>query len=233
MQATLPEDARDALRGSGNAYLSHYSHIASTLQQGGETLTLEEFLSYFGILKGRAINTIENRIQTILETFGIAIIADVKYDQAIRNRIVESKPDEPRILIDHDAKVCTLLKQRSDKGFILATWDKVMIETVEDLARVYADTPARIIDFLSTAEAASFEAESNYEMLSILLHIDEKKSEHLAKTIERIKTVDQAYKLDAIVAKARAQKGSEWELKPSDVYPLLEDTSETGPKPKP
>jgi hypothetical protein len=154
------------------------------------------------------------------------VISEGKYDPTVRNRIIEAKPNEPRILVDHDARVCTMLKDNSEQGFVLATWDKIMIELVEDLARVYADTPARVIDFLSIASAQAFESEHSYEMLSILLHVDEQKSARLAEVIEKIKSAEQAYKLDAIIKSARSNSGADWELKPNDIFPLLEDHPE-------
>lgn len=223
----LPEAAVEPLRSSQNAYLSHFTHIKRETETGGDDLSLGEFLGYFGITKGRSISQIENKIQSVLDTFGIRIEPDRRYQQALRNLIVERKTKEPRLVVDHDAIVLTMLKDDDDKGFILVTWDKVMIDLVEDLARVFADTPARTIDFLAMATGSNFETDTNYEALSALLHADERKAEKLAQAIEKIRTVDQVYKLDRLVSAARAQAPSGWQLRPGDVESIL-DPADSG-----
>lgn len=219
----LPQEARSALRDSGNAYLSHYTHIAETLKDKGESLSLNEFLSYFGLIRGRSIQAVENKLQTLLDQNGIRTIPNGRYDQNIRNRIVEEKPNEPRIIVDHDAIVATMLKDDDQKGFILATWDKVMIDIVEDLARVFADTPVRVIDFLSMANGQEIESEQSYELLTTLLYVDEQVAGRLAQKIEQIKSVEQAYKFDRFVREARQRDGENWTLAPEDVGRFLDD----------
>jgi len=218
----LPKDAQTSLKASGNAYLSHYAHISETLKSQGEDLTLKEFLEHFGIVSGRPLYKVENRIRTILDNFGIKVIEDNRYEQQVRNRIVEEKPAEYSKVVDHDAIVVTMLKNETNKGFVFATWDKVLIDLVQDLTRVYADTPARVVDFLSMAGGQEFEREESFELLSTLLHIDEKPAAKLASLIDKIASVDMAYKLDRIVKEARARKGADWSLTPSDVAPLID-----------
>lgn len=218
----LPKEAQTSLKASGNAYLSHFAHISETLKAQGEDLTLKEFLEHFGIVGGRPLYKVENRIRTILDGFGIKVIEDKRYDQQIRNRIVEEKPLEYKKVVDHDAIVVTMLKNDNTKGFVFATWDKILIDLVQDLTRVYADTPARVVDFLSMAGGQEFEREESFELLSTLLHIDEKPAAKLATLIDKIASVDMAYKLDRIITEARAQKGEDWSLTPSDVAPLID-----------
>ena len=55
---SLPEEARSSLRSSGNAYLSHYTHIRESMQASGNELALDEFLSHFGIVDGRPLNKV-------------------------------------------------------------------------------------------------------------------------------------------------------------------------------
>ncbi len=226
----LPEEARTSLRASGNAYLSHYTHISETISESGDDLPLEEFLRHFGIVAGRPIGRIENRIESILEQHNIACLPDGRYDQAAFNRIAEEKPFEFRLLVEHDAIVCTLLKNDDQRGFIFATWDKILVEVVEDVARVLADTPARIIDFLSMAGGQAFECEQNFELLSTLLHTDEKAAQRLAEKIDKIESVEQAYKLSAFVEQARKKTGGHYVLRPEDVVPFLDHEAppETG-----
>lgn len=219
----LPVEARESLRASENAYLSHYTHVARTVEAHGEHLSLQEFLDHFGIVAGRSLQFIENRVQSLLEQYGIKVIPNGRYDQDIRNRIVTEKPHDPRILVDHDAVVTTMLKNDDEKGFILATWDKVMIDLVEELARVYADTPARVIDFLSMAEGQAVENDQSYELLATLLHLDERIAAPLAQKVEEIRSVKQAYKLDRYVREARHREGSNWQLKAEHVGPFIDE----------
>lgn len=218
----LPKEAQTSLKASGNAYLSHFAHISETLKAQGEDLTLKEFLEHFGIVGGRPLYKVENRIRTLLDGFGIKVIEDKRYDQQVRNRIVEEKPHEYSKIVDHDAIVVTMLKNDNNKGFVFATWDKVLIDLVQDLTRVYADTPARVVDFLSMAGGQEFEREESFELLSTLLHIDERPAAKLASLIDKIASVDMAYKLDRIVTEARAKKGQDWSLSPSDIAPLID-----------
>lgn len=218
----LPKEAQTSLKASRNAYLSHFAHISETLKAQGEDLTLKEFLEHFGIVGGRPLYKVENRIRTLLDGFGIKVIEDKRYDQQVRNRIVEEKPHEYSKIVDHDAIVVTMLKNDNNKGFVFATWDKVLIDLVQDLTRVYADTPARVVDFLSMAGGQEFEREESFELLSTLLHIDERPAAKLASLIDKIASVDMAYKLDRIVTEARAKKGQDWSLSPSDIAPLID-----------
>lgn len=219
----LPEDARTSLRASGNAYLSHYTHISETIHSSGDELKLEDFLSHFGIVNGRPLDRIENKISSILESHDISILPDERYDQKIFDLIDEKKPNETRILIEHDAIVCTKLKNDDGHGFILATWDKIIIGIVEDIARVFADSPARVIDFLSMAQGQDIEVDQSYELLSSLIYTEERVAQRLAEKIDKINSVEQTYKLRALIEGARQRDGVSWSLKPEDVAPLLDD----------
>lgn len=218
----LPEEAREPLRASENAYISHYTHIADTVRQKGNELGLKQFLNYFGILPGKSLNSIENRIETLLDQHNMKVIPSGRYDQHVRNRIQEEKLFHSRTLIDHDAIVVTMLKDEDRKGFVLATWDKVMIDLVEELARVYADTPVRVIDFLSMATGEDFESEQSYELMATLLHLDERAAAPLANKIEQIRSVEQVYKLDEFIREARERKGAAWALSPQDIAPFID-----------
>jgi hypothetical protein len=219
----LPTDAREPLRASRNAYISHYTHVAETLRTNGDKLDLKQFLSFFDISPGKSLNSIENRIQTILDQQNIKVIAHNGYRQDIRDRIQEEKKYQPEILIDHDAIVATMLKDVDQKGFVLATWDRVMIDLVEELARVYADTPARVIDFLSMANGEDFECEQSVELMTTLLYIDERVAAPLAQKIEQIRSVEQVYKLDTFIREARERKGATWTLTPQDIIPFIDE----------
>ncbi len=220
----LPTDAREPLRASRNAYISHYTHIAESLRRKGDKLDLKQFLSFFDISPGKSLNSIENRIQTILDQQNIKVLPPNVYRQDIRDRIKEEKKKyQDEILINHDAIVATMLKDVDQKGFVLATWDKVMIDLVEELARVYADTPARVIDFLSMANREDFECEQSVELMTTLLYIDERVAAPLAHKIEQIRSVEQAYKLDTFIREARERKGATWALTPQDIIPFIDE----------
>lgn len=218
----LPKEAKVALRSSGNAYLSHFSHIGDTIKSQGEDLSLLEFLEHFGLKLGRSLPSVENRIISILESHGIICAPTGRVQRTIRDQIADAKPMEPKVIIDHDAEVCTFVHDNSDNGYIFATWDKVLVDVVESLARVYADTPARIIDFLSMVSGSDYEADQSNELMSLLLHIDESAASRLSQKIEKIKSTDQAYKLRRFAEEARRQKGDAWQLKPEDVARFLD-----------
>lgn len=116
-----------------------------------------------------------------------------------------------------------MLKDEDQKGFVLTTWDKVMINLVEELARVYADTPAQVIDFLSMANGNDFEYEQSYELMTTLLYIDERAAAPLAQKIEQIRSVEQAYKLDEFIRTSRERKGPTWSLSPQDLMPFIDE----------
>ncbi|WP_218823837.1 restriction endonuclease [Inquilinus limosus] len=218
----LPSEARAPLRSSENAYISHYTHISETLVRQGDNLSLSGFLRHFGISKGKNLNSIENRIQTLVENYNISIVDWRNYNEDIFLRIKNEKKFQPKILVKHDSIVATMLKEEDKKGFVLATWDGVMIDLVEELARIYADTPARVIDFLSMATATDFESEQSYELMTTLLHIDERSAAPLAQLIEKISSVEQAYKLDTFIREARDRNGATWTLSPADVEPFID-----------
>jgi hypothetical protein len=106
-----------------------------------------------------------------------------------------------------------------------------MIEIVEELARVYADTPARVIDFLSMAVGQEFESEQSYELLTTLLHVDEQVAARLAQKVEQIRSVDQAYKLDRFIHEARRREGETWFLKSEDITPFIDETDKASASP--
>lgn len=221
---SLPDEARSSLRSSGNAYLSHYTHIRETMQASGKALALDEFLAHFGVATGRSLNRVENKISSILDQHEITCLPDGRYDQIVFDTIFEKKKHEYKLLIEHDAIVCTTLKNDDQRGFILATWDKIIVDVVEDIARVMADTPVRVIDFLSMANGQSLESDQCFELLSSLLHIDEKLAQKLAEKVEQITSVEQSYKLQAFIEDARQRNGSHWTLKSEDVIPFLDTT---------
>lgn len=222
----LPDVARSALMASGNAYLSHYTHIAENEESQGHKLSLSTFLSYFGIKSGASQQSIENRIESLLNDFGISVVQESGYDIEIFKQISYKKRNDPKILIEHDARVCTYIKKSDSIGYIMATWDKIIIDTVENLSRIYADNPARVIDFLSISNGINTDDDTNYELLTSLIYIDEMKSEALSKVIERLETAEQGYQVRMLAEQSRATKGLSWELSPADIYPILEARAE-------
>lgn len=220
--SSLPEEARSSLRSSGNAYLSHYTHIRESMLASGNELALDEFLSHFGIVVGRSLNRVENKISSILEKHEITCLQDGRYDQIVLDTISAKKPYEYKLLIEHDAIVCTTLKNDDQHGFILATWDKIIVDVVEDIARVMADTPVRVIDFLSMANGQPLESDQCFELLSSLLYTDEKLAQKLAEKVDQISSVEQSYKLQEFIEDARQRIGTQWTLKPEDVIPFLD-----------
>jgi Restriction endonuclease len=221
----LPEDMKAILRGSGNAFLSHFSHIRLAMDEAGSTLTLEEFLQTFGLRKDVSIRNVENRIASLLETHGVRIGFDGRYDHDVRRQIAEKKSTyESKHVLDHDAAVCTHLIGQSEIGFIFATWDKVLIDFVQNLARVYADSPARVTDFLSAIEGIDYEFDHSSELLTTLLHVDERHVEKLAAKIEQIRSPAHAHKLRLFIDSARNVKGQTWMPEVDDLTHFLDST---------
>ena len=218
----LPKEARASLKASGNAYLSHYTHINEALTKEGESLSLDDFLRHFGIINGCSRNSIENKITSMFSRHKINILQTPQHDTSLRQEIARRKNGLPEIIIDHDASMLTVLKNSHEQGFVFATWDYVMIDLVQNITRILADTPTRVIDFLSMAKGENFATEGNFEVMSSLHYIDEVKIQALAEKIDRIKNITQAYKLQAIIDEARQTHGPKWTLSPEDVAPLLD-----------
>ena len=204
MYNELDDDIKAILKSSGNAYLSHFSHIR---ENEGPAYTLSEFLKHFGLSNNSRLSFVENSIESILDSFGIGVLSTGEYSQEIRNEIGYRKQNAPSKIIDHDASVCTFLKNESNTGYIMATWDKVIIDVVEGLSRVLADTPARVIDFLSMAGGAQYESEQSFNLLTSLVYIDERKASALASKIEQINSVDKMHELKKFVDAARLKHG--------------------------
>ena len=222
----LPQDLKPFLRGSGNAFLSHFSHIQGAMTDAGTDISLADFLEVFGLRKNASLRVIENRILSILESHGITTGLTGYYDADIRKQIAEKKsPHESNYILDHDAAVCTNLINDSARGFILATWDKVLIEVVQGLARVYADSPARVADFLSSIEGIDYDYDRSTELLTTLLHVDEQAVERLAQRIEAIRTPSQAYRLRAYIEDIRSTRGGAWLPDVDDLTCFLDSSS--------
>jgi len=196
------------------------------MEEKGESISLKDFLAFFGIQTGRSLDKIENKIESLLNNHGIKVISCPTTDQNIHKNMSAAKKYHDKYIVDHDSAVATLLKNDDERGYIFSTWDKTMMNFVEDLIRVYADTPARVIDFLSMAGPANFASEQNYELISTLLHIDEKRAIPLAEKIAAIRTAEQAFKLDQIIQEARKLHGADWELRAEHVAPLLDKATD-------
>ena len=79
-----------------------------------------------------------------------------------------------------------------------------------------------MIDFLSMAQGQDIEVDQSYELLSSLIYTEERAAQKLAEKIDKINSVEQAYKLRALIENARQRDGASWSLKPEDVAPLLD-----------
>ncbi|MGE4073031.1 MAG: hypothetical protein AB7E72_17830 [Lysobacterales bacterium] len=205
----LDSDLKSFLRESGNAYLSHFSHAYHRGDVSSE-YTLARFLEHFGIRPGASMLRIENKIESILSSFDIGIIDEGRYAPEIRLEIAKRKPEDYSLIVDHDAKVATYLKNRIDVGFIFATWDKALIDVVEGLSRIFAANPARIMDFLSMAVGSDYEARQSVSLLTTLLYIDEKKTAEIATKIEKIRSVERMHELNDFVSELRESKGGDF-----------------------
>lgn len=208
----LPVEARDALVGSRNAYLSHYARMKDVMTSAGAAPpTLEEFLKHFGFGPMSNLRTAENRLTSLLDEHGIRTFRYSHLDAGLRERVAKHKDSyQSSFIIDHDAMALSLLHEDDASGFIFSTWDHVLIEMVAEIDRIYADTPARVIDFLSMAKGANYECDQSIDLLTSLIHIDEAKAAALAQKIEGIQSADQAFRLRSFVDDARARGGPDW-----------------------
>lgn len=208
----LPGEARDALVGSRNAYLSHYARMKDIMSAAKEIPpTLGEFLEYFGLASTNGLRTAENRLSSLLDGHGIRTLRYSHVDMGLRERVAFRKGVfESPYIVDHDAMALSLLHDDDESGFVFATWDQILIDMVAEVDRIYADTPARVIDFLSMARGANYECEQSIDLLTSLIHVDDAKATALAQKIEGIQSVDQAFRLRRFVDDARARGGPEW-----------------------
>ncbi len=214
----LPPEARDALVGSRNAYLNHYERMKQIMTSAGEVPpTLEEFLDYFGFGSRGILRSAENRLSSLLDEHGIRTLRYSHLDAGLRQRVALQKDSlESSHIIDHDAMALSLLHDDADSGFVFATWDNALIDMVAEIDRIYADTPARVIDFLSMAKGANYECDQSIDLLTSLIHIDDTRASALAQKIEGIQSADQAYRLRGFVADARAHGGPDWRFTDAD-----------------
>lgn len=209
---SLPVEARDTLGASRNAYLSHYTRLRDIMTSDGENPpTLEEFLKYFGFGPASVLRTAENRLSTLMDEHGIRTLRYSHMDAELRQRVAQQKdPLQSSHIIDHDAMLLSLLQEDHDSGFVFSTWDNILINMVAEIDRIYADTPARVIDFLSMAKGSNYECDQSIDLLTSLIHIDEAKATALSQKIENIESTEQAYRLRLFVDEARASGGPDW-----------------------
>jgi hypothetical protein len=200
----IGDESRSVLKASGNAYVSHYGHIRDD-QLPGSDMSIGEFLAYFGVQKGASLAKIERRIEQLLSALDIEVLAMPRWKPELRTAITELKVKEVPIIIDHDASVLTMLSDTTDEGYIFATWDKHLTELVELKSRVYADTPSRVVDFLSMASGSEFEIEQTVSLLDSLVYCDERKAEALARKIEAIRSSETAFQLQKFTDEARGK----------------------------
>lgn len=198
----IGDESRSVLRASGNSYLSHYAHICDD-KLSGTDMSIGEFLLYFGIEKRVSLAKVERRIEQLLNALDVEVVTMPRWKPELRAAISELKPNEVPIILDHDASVLTMFSDTTDEGYIFATWDKHLTELVELKSRIYADTPSRVVDFLSMANGAEFETEQTVSLLDSLVYCDEKKAEALARKIEAIRSSETAYELQRFTDAAR------------------------------
>jgi hypothetical protein len=219
------EELHQTLRYSRNAYISHYMEIKETFISEGKELSLIKFLNHFGVTKGRPLYRIENFLRSMLEKHNIGCIPGDKVRPEVFDSIFKEKPNAQRIIVEHDAIVCTTLMNDDKNGFVFSTWDNVLIKVVEGISRVLVDTPPRVIDFLSMAQRMDTENDCNYELLSSLLYMDEAVARKLAEKIDKINTVERAFELNDLIEKSKQRFGPSWVLKPDDIASLGHEES--------
>ncbi|MBS0478660.1 MAG: hypothetical protein JSR79_05105 [Proteobacteria bacterium] len=191
----LPDQARASLRASENAYLSHYTHIFPPTADGQPEISFSEFLEHFGIKEGRPVRKIELRIREILESHGVSVMKALPHGDAAKSELKKLKPWEVEVLIDHDAAVCDFLNSDSERGYLLATWDRSLIRLFEGTSRVFVGHPGTIIDILTVAQGMDYSVDQDFELLSYFMHIEDEKIRHLAEKVSQIRDQKQAFRL--------------------------------------
>lgn len=210
----IGDESRSVLKSSGNAYISHYSHIREDSAIASK-LSLDGFLQHFGISNGVSLSRIESRIENLLSSFNIQVIDTPKASFLNYDLVQREKPSEPNQIIQHDASLLTHLNSTANTGFIFATWDRILTRIVESANRIYADTPSRVVDFMSMSRGSNIECECSYSLLDTLVFCDEKKASALANKIESIKSAEMAFELQQYTDAAR--KSSTEDLSSEDI----------------
>ncbi|WP_444459858.1 hypothetical protein [Rhodobacter capsulatus] len=191
----LPDQARTSLRASDNAYLSHYTHIFPPTTHGQPEISFSEFLEHFGIKEGRPARKIEVRIREILESHGVSVMKALPPSDVAKSDLKRLKPWEIEVLIDHDAAVCNFLNSDSERGYLLATWDRSLVRFFEGTYRVFVGHPGTIIDILSVAQGIDYGVNQDFELLSYFMHIEDEKLRRLAEKVSKIRDQKQAFRL--------------------------------------
>lgn len=219
---TFEPELRAVMKSSSNAYISHYAAVSErAIESGDSPLTFAQFLAHFGIKKGGSVGNTERVMEGILEAHQISVVWDNRFDGELRDEIAKQKRHDPEIVIRHDAAVCSHLIKNVDKGYIFATWDRILIEILLSGLRVYAQNPGRIVDWLSFAQGIETGIDGSVEIFSALAIVEESAATKLAEKLGRIRDTEEAYKLNSIIRDARS-KAHEETLTPDEVAHIIE-----------
>ncbi|MFM5916735.1 MAG: restriction endonuclease [Novosphingobium sp.] len=220
-EAFSPE-LRKIMRESRNAYISHYARM---VDEGGNLdgipFGIRDFLQSFGIRKDVSVKRTEDKIESILSRHGISCVWNGFYDKSIREEISELKVFSSKHVVDHDAAVITNLKKIGDVGYILATWDRIIINYLSGVDKIYADSPGKIVDWLSYIQGIDDDIGKSVEVLEALISVEDSAVSLLARKLDRVDTIERAYKLTAVIEEARAELGSKWVGDVGDLEELL------------
>ena len=212
----------DMLKGSQNAFISFYAYL-----ENKDEFSIIDFLEHFGIkLKERhkesSQTKAKNTIHDLLINHGINVVQlnhEIDNSESyttIKDLVDERKSVNPNynksdFLIKNDANVCTYLKQQTDNGYIFATWDNIISQSLERISRIYANTPPKVMDLLSFC--GNLDSAMNLDMYTTLLFSNEEKLMKLAEKIESIKSMsdfEHKIKLTKIIRSHRDFKETDW-----------------------
>lgn len=216
-------ELRTVMRESRNAFISHYARIVDRDGKfDGQVISLDEFLKVFGIQPGRSVRNVQSHLEEILVRHGVTCDWGFQVDDRIERDFELAKPNGIPRLIAHDAAVCTSLIRQKSTGFILATWDKVVIDLVQEKARIYADSPGRIVDWLSYVQGIENDIGGSLEAYEALLHVEDQAVRALAEKLERVESTEHAFRLTQIIDESRPRVGK-WEPSIEDLTALVEE----------
>lgn len=175
-------------KGAKNAFVHHYAHLEF------KNNTFIDFLKLFGIENGKSKKQIESDIKATFELAANNLISIIKtpveFDEDVYEELRRLRKLEAEILLKHDARVAKLVTEDNSKGYIVATWNNDFIDLLSNEAKVYADIPARIRDFLLFTNNEQRVQEISKELQSELsiLYTDNlsRLSEHLTEQLMKL-----------------------------------------------
>lgn len=204
----------DDLRGSHNAFVSHFAWLRS----GGGSADFAEYLQAFGYSKEYAKrdfyevrDLLDNALRRLLQRYGMATVSCAnrtrKLIEDTVNRIVdELGSSRPAVLRDHDVNVLTFLERgtrTTDQAVVVCTWDRLHFRAAHELGGAWeAVSPSVLADLMAMA------AGELRKMVSPMMYtsaLTERELERAAEIWEVIIKLEKEVMTDAEVERSARQ----------------------------